>query len=56
MDTWKWVNNVVVKAVKLSNEAHGNSLYHFVTRLVSVCWKMSILTKSSFRELDEYHK
>ena len=56
MGNWKWVKKVVVKAVKLSNEAHGNSMYHFTTRPVSICWKRCNLTKSSFKEFDEHHK
>jgi len=56
MGNWKWVKNVVAKDVKLSNEAHGNSMYHFAAGLLSVRWKRRSLTESSFREFDEHHK
>jgi len=56
MGNRKWVKNVVDKAVKLSSEARGNSIYHFVAGPVSVHWKRHSLTESSFKELDEHHK
>ena len=56
MGNWKWVKKVVAKAVKLSNKAHGNSMYHFAARLVFVHWKRHNLTESSFKEFDEHHK
>ena len=46
----------VTKAVKLSKEALGNSMYHLAAGPVSVRWKIHNQTESSFREFDEYHK
>lgn len=54
MGKWKWVKNVVVKAMNFSNEARGNSIYDFAAGLVSVHSKRHSLTESSFRELDEH--
>ena len=56
MGNWKWVKKLVAKAIKLSKEARGNSMYHFVAGPVRVCWKRHNLTKSSFKEFDEQHK
>jgi len=36
MVNWKWVKNVVAKDVKLPNDAHGNSIYHFIARPICV--------------------
>ena len=56
MGNWKWVKKVVAKAVKLSNEARGNSMYHFTVELVSVHWKRRSLIESLFKEFHEHHK
>ena len=56
MGNWKWVKKVAAKAVKLSKEARGNSMYHFVVGPVSIRWKRHNLTEASFKEFDEHHK
>ena len=56
MGNWKWVKKVVARVLKLSNEALGNSMYHFVAGLVNVRWKRRSLIESSFRVLDEHHR
>jgi len=46
MANWKCVRNVVTKVLNISNEARGNSIYHFVSIPVSVHWKQLKKTKS----------
>lgn len=44
MGNLKCVRKVVAKVVKLSKEAHGNSMYHFAAGTISVRWKRQSLT------------